>query len=186
MPASRAGACCLRGWSACADARRMAAPIRRMAARRPALWREPPRGGGARRPAAALRAAPRRSLGEPKEDFAQAKSGRLRPVTHGGKAPPRAAESGRAPCVWAGVQPELKGLPQRSYVGVPLAECPTAFSGTGRGFAPTAPPTRGRAGCAHSCGRSSTASPDRARPVANTRSDTSPKPAVSSPCSSVP
>ena len=64
--------------------------------------------------------------GRRKPDSAPAESdpptGRWR---SGGEAPPRAAESGRAPCVWAGVQPELKGLPQRSYVGVPLAECPT-------------------------------------------------------------
>ena len=72
--------------------------------------------------------------GRRKPDSAPAESdpptGRWR---SGGKAPPRAAESGRAPCVGAGVQPEPKELPQGSYVGVPLAGCPTVGLADGQG-----------------------------------------------------
>lgn len=86
-------------------------------------------GRGARRQAAALQGAPcphgRLEAGVPKEDFAPAKSGRPRPVTHGGAAPPQAAESGRAPCVGTGVQHEPMERPQGNSVGVPLAGCPT-------------------------------------------------------------
>lgn len=104
--------------------------------------RGPTRSGGARRPAAAFQGAPcphgRLEAGEPKEDFAPAKSGRLRPVTHGDGVPPLPLKAvghpawGRAcsPSRWRGRKATRSAF--RSRGARPLALPTGKVSGLGR------------------------------------------------------